>query len=237
MKFRMIAGPNGSGKSTIINIIKKKINTGFYLNADNVEKKLKDSLELDLNSYFEIEISNSKLQNFFRNHLLYQNALKNSYNFDFEVKQNSLKLSNESCHSYFASILIDFLRHELIKLGKTITFETVMSHHSKIDFLKKTKELGYKNYLYYIATEDVEINKRRVLKRVSEGGHSVASDKIESRYYQSLLLLKDAVKYTHRTFIFDSTNETKLILEIENNKIIDFKFETVPNWVDTYLLD
>ena len=55
----------------------------------------------------------------------------------------------------------------------TFSFETVMSHHSKVSFLKEVKQAGFKTYLYFICTQDPEINQKRVLNRVSKGGHSV----------------------------------------------------------------
>ena len=36
--MRVFAGPNGSGKSTIIKEIQKKVTTGPYVNADDIEK-------------------------------------------------------------------------------------------------------------------------------------------------------------------------------------------------------
>jgi predicted ABC-type ATPase len=38
-KIRIFAGPNGSGKSTLFNEFSKKYNTGFFINADELEKK------------------------------------------------------------------------------------------------------------------------------------------------------------------------------------------------------
>ena len=50
----------------------------------------------------------------------------------------------------------------------------------------KTHSKGYKNYLYFISPESVEINKQRVNERVKNRGHPVPINKIEDRYYKSL---------------------------------------------------
>lgn len=71
----------------------------------------------------------------------------------------------------------------------TFTFETVMSSRDKVDLLCKAQQLGYRTYLYYVATEDPIINISRVKARVRRGGHWVPEDKIVSRYSASLDLL------------------------------------------------
>ncbi len=61
----------------------------------------------------------------------------------------------------------------------TFTFETVMSHPDKIELLHKAQQSGFRTYLYYVATEDPEINISRVENRVSSGGHPVPREKIK----------------------------------------------------------
>ena len=74
----------------------------------------------------------------------------------------------------------------------TFSFETVFSHSSKLDIMQQAVELGYKVYLYFVSTEDPEINKFRVAARKMKGGHDVPPEKIESRYYLSMNLLYNA---------------------------------------------
>ncbi len=112
-----------------------------------------------------------------------------------------------------------------------------MSHHSKIEVLRKAKENGYRNYLYFISTESVEINKSRVKERVLSGGHPVSGNKIEERYYKSLSLLSEAIKHTYRTFVFDnSESKSRLILDIFEGKLATYRCDSVPEWVDRYCL-
>ena len=47
-KIRVFAGPNGSGKSTLFNEFSKNYNTGFFINADLLEKKLSETGLIDL---------------------------------------------------------------------------------------------------------------------------------------------------------------------------------------------
>lgn len=155
------------------------------------------------------------------------------------LKYNNHKLifSDVLVNSYFASVCADFIRKKLLAMQKSFTFETVMSSYDKIELLKLSKKQGYRNYLYYIATSDPLINISRVKNRVALKGHDVPKDKIISRYYRSLKYLKEAVKLSHRAYIFDnSSNEKTWICEITEGFKVDIKVESMLSWVQEYLL-
>ena len=79
------------------------------------------------------------------------------------VDQNSITLDKElHVDSYLAADLAELIRQQLLASDKNFTYETVMSHRSKIDFLHSALERSYKVYLYFIATEDPQININRV---------------------------------------------------------------------------
>jgi hypothetical protein len=59
---------------------------------------------------------------------------------------------------YFVSFIGDYIRNELLDNSKKFTIETVMSHPSKLEFLKLAKEKGFKVYLYFVALADPELN-------------------------------------------------------------------------------
>ena len=112
-----------------------------------------------------------------------------------------------------------------------------MSHSSKINFLRKSQKAGYKNYLYYVSTESPIINVERVKQRVKLGGHPVSESKIESRYFNSLKLVKKAIQYSYRSFIFDNSGkEAKLILEVFKGEEVRFNYSEIPKWIDKYIL-
>ena len=69
--------------------------------------------------------------------------------------------------------MADFLRIKLLERQATFTFETVMSHPSKVKLLEKAKAAGYRTYLYYVATDDPAINISRVQNRTKLDGHDV----------------------------------------------------------------
>lgn len=234
-RLRMFAGPNGSGKSTLNSIISKEL-LGVYINPDEIEKEINKFSFLDMLNY-RVTTNEEEVISFFENHPLLEKADLTDELYLLRFLDNKIDFSNMSINSYYASICADFIRHQLLKSKISFTFETVMSSRDKVDFLKKAQEAGYRTYLYFIATQDPIVNISRVNNRVKLGGHSVPEDKIVSRYYRSLELLSEAVKYSTRAYIFDNSSQEKSwIAQINNAREFEFKSETIPQWVDKYLL-
>jgi len=234
-RLRIFAGPNGSGKSTLKSVISDEL-LGIYINPDEIEKEINEKDFLDL-EYYQISTTNEELITFFTNHPLLIKA-----NLDFQASflkytDNKIDFHEVIVNSYFASVCADFIRQKLIKQKISFTFETVMSSRDKVELLKIAQENGYRTYLYYIATQDPIINISRVKNRVKFGGHDVPKEKIINRYYKSLELLKEAIRYSNRAYIFDNSNIDKLWLaEITDSKDVELKNETIPFWFEKYVL-
>ncbi len=109
-----------------------------------------------------------------------------------------MQFSGVEVNSYLASVLVDFILHKLLAAKVSFTFETVMSSPDKVAFLQKTQQAGYRTYLYFVVTQDADINVARVQYRVQTGSHAVAEDKIRARYVRSLYLLAQAVLHADR---------------------------------------
>lgn len=106
-----------------------------------------------------------------------------------------------------------------------------MSSPDKIQLMHTAHANGYRNYLYYICTDDVLINMERIAGRVLMGEHSVPEDKIASRYIKSLSLLLDAVKACDRAYLFDNSGQShQFIAEVSNGSVINTKRELMPGW-------
>ena len=105
--------------------------------------------------------------------------------------------------------------------------------------MAKAKKSGYKVYLYFIATEDPEINLSRVAFSVSQNGHQVPPEKTKERYFKSLQNLKQAVKNSDSAFIFDNSgNQPVFIAAITEGTDIQIDNENdIPKWVSDYLLN
>ncbi len=233
-RMRVFAGPNGSGKTTIFKEILRnsKVNLGVYINADEIEMQLKEYQTVDFNQ-FQISVSDVQLKAFFIQSTF--SPVKRSEPDLFQkltVEKNVLTIST-AVDSYLAADLAEFVRQCLVAQEISFTYETVLSFPDKIKFLEETRKKGYKVYLYFIATEDPDININRVNVRVAQNGHFVAPEIIRKRYYRSLNNLKNAVKQTNRAYIFDNTGTSaNLVAEITDgiNVYINSAIKT-PSWV------
>jgi len=76
--------------------------------------------------------------------------------------------------------------HRLLKDGESFAFETTLASRSFSLLVKAAREKGYKITLYYLFTDDVRINLKRISYRVKQGGHNVPAVDVRRRYRRSL---------------------------------------------------
>lgn len=77
-----------------------------------------------------------------------------------------------------AQRIADEKRTECLKAGKDFSFETVMSHVSKIELFRACRDAGYETVLYFVSTRDPNLNVARVAQRVALGGHDVPPERV-----------------------------------------------------------
>jgi predicted ABC-type ATPase len=234
-RLRMFAGPNGSGKSRLKNYLPPPL-LGFYLNPDDIEDTLRRERSIDL-ANFNVQTTYEEVTSFFANSSIIEGSgiAKHVKCFNSHVSFADLEIN-----SYIAAALVDFVRRKLISKKSTFTFETVMSHRSKIEVFANAQTAGYRTYLYYIATEDPAINISRVHNRVSLGGHGVPDDRIVHRYFRSLDLLSEAIQVSNRAYIFDNSvadAEHTWIAEITDGRTFELKTSSLPRWFKKNVLD
>lgn len=104
-----------------------------------------------------------------------------------------------------AQQIADFQRQTCLDRRLDFSFETVMSHPSKVDFMIRADDAGYDVTLYFVCTSDPDINVSRVENRVAVGGHDVPRDRIIARYHRTLGLLPSAALIAKRTVLFDNS--------------------------------
>lgn len=229
-RLRIFAGPNGSGKSTIKEMLPPQW-LGVYVNADELETQLKLDGGIDLGQ-FGIASSQSAIDSFLETSgLAIREDVMSSLG-TWILDDRILRIDAPLLSSYHASILADFIRCSLVDARISFTFETVMSSPTKVDFLRNAKAAGYRVYLYFIATENPEINVARVRHRVASGGHSVPEKKITERYYRCLELLDSAIQSTDRAYLFDSSENERRnwIAEVTSGTDLEIKTDSVPAW-------
>jgi len=234
----MFAGPYGSGKSELKKYLPKSL-LGVYLNPDDLERLARQQRFLDLNA-FGVAGTEAEVLPFFRESALLASLSLGDQARQLEFAGGRLEFRNAEINSYFASVLVEFLRQRLMAANATFTLETVMSHPGKAALLKEAQLAEYRTYLNYIATDDPAINVSRVRARVRQGGHDVPEDRIENRYHRSLDLLIEAIRFSSRAFIFDNSGENQShswLAEITDGKELEMKTSQVPAWFKRSVLD
>jgi predicted ABC-type ATPase len=240
-RLRILAGPNGSGKSSVYKTLvqKKEFQWGVFVNADEIEKKLREEQYLNIQSYGVEDFDWGKFQADYQSFV----DLKGGKCGVDKLRYIDKKLFVLDAHlvdSYLASYVATYIRNGLLLLNKKdfiFTIETVMSHESKLDFMRAARERGYRIYLYYISTSSPEINVGRVATRVLSGGHNVPEDKIKSRYERSLRNLHEAILLSDRAYIFDNSESShKWIAEYDGaTGELRYKEDEIPQWVGQYV--
>lgn len=238
-RLRIFAGPNGSGKSTIRQIVEDAgVHLGIYVNADDIKRNINDSHSFDFSLYLP-QFDTERFWKSFEVSSLYKLAEGEKIKSSSVVKETVIYFSEE-VNDYFTSFLSGYLREELLNTCEKFTFETVMSHPSKLDFIRRAREeKGFRIYLYFVSLEDPKMNIGRVESRVLQGGHDVPKQKIEERYARCMDLLFEAMKLADRVYFFDNSfSSPKLFASVEDNILIFEPYvEYMPGWFKHYVID
>jgi len=240
-KIRIIAGPNGSGKTTFIKKVRENnyLNIQNYINADDIQLELKNQGSFSL-SIFPFQ-TNVISFNGFVNHSGFRVKIEENSKLAvldlLEFKDNCIYLKTKENTSYFYAMIANFIRFNLLENFQSFTYETVISHPSKIEFLKKAKKKGYKIYLYFLCTENTEINKLNVKNRVANGGHFIDDETIEKRFYRTLDNLFDAIKSAEVSYLLQNNMiDFSSVCTIKNEEIIN-QSPISPQWFTDYYLN
>ena len=234
----MFAGPNGSGKSTLNSVLPAEL-LGVYLNPDELEKEIRATGFLEP-AVYGVTTTAEEILNHFRTSSFLHSAGLSDGAAQLRFIEGRLQFGSVAVNAYFASVGADFLRQQLLARKISFTFETVMSSPDKVRLLERAQGLGYRTYLYYIATDDPEINISRVRARVRQGGHDVPEDKIVSRYHRSLDLLMEAIRHTHRAYIFDNSSPAEdrtWLAEVTEGRTLEMKTDRIPAWFKRAVMD
>jgi predicted ABC-type ATPase len=140
---------------------------------------------------------------------------------------------------YAAANVAATLRRELVNQRESFVFETVFSDPvaDKLSFLKETAQTGYTVVLCFIGISGPKVSEERVAMRVSQGGHDVPADKLQSRYSRTLANLRSAVRELPHVWIFDNEDfkvPFRLVARFENAEIAELR-SPAPKWLRSVL--
>ncbi|MFT5218994.1 MAG: putative ABC-type ATPase [Planctomycetota bacterium] len=149
----------------------------------------------------------------------------------------SLDKKNTEQASYMAAKIAERLREDLLFKGISFCFETVFSHPSKIDFMAEAKAQGYTVILVFIHLHNDKLNQARVAQRVSQGGHSVPTEKIISRIPRTLDHVRRSIHLADETYILDNSLIDDPFRQVAVIKagITELKIAELPDWSEVIL--
>jgi predicted ABC-type ATPase len=110
----------------------------------------------------------------------------------------------ESDHAYDASAAAATARDAAMSTRRSFITETVFSHPSKLDLVRRAAATGYIVVLHVMMVP-VEVTVLRVDHRVTQGGHSVPETKIRERYDRLWSLVAQARSFASRTVFYDNS--------------------------------
>jgi len=113
-------------------------------------------------------------------------------------------------------------RAEALAKGIDHSFETVMSHVSHVEYMRAARESGFEVRLFFVATDNPDINLGRVANRVEHGGHDVPQDRVVARYSRCLENLPSAIVASDQAWIFDNSQADeplRLLAKISDRKL------------------
>ena len=238
-RLRIFAGPNGSGKTTLIKIVNDlHVHLGIYINADEIKIELDSQHFLDFNQY-KLTLDIDHLKNSLQQSTFYISNEGEKLSAGLTAMNNFLFLDNVALKDNLLPLfLADYIRSILLTTCNKFTFETVMSHPSKLDFIRLAKSLGFRIYLYFVSLEDPIMNIARVEARVRQGGHDVPKEKIVNRYERTMNLLLDAIKLVDRAYLFDNSSTHPILFATsQHDEISMVNEEFAPDWFRKYVID
>ena len=132
-----------------------------------------------------------------------------------------------------AAELATQMRYDCLRQKKDFVFETVFSSEEKVKFVEQAKSEGFFIRIFFVCTENPEINVKRITRRYLNGGHEVPISKIVSRYYKSLLNIGKVIPLVDKVYVYDNSVEDqmpKLLYRTVDGQLFKKSVEDIPEW-------
>jgi predicted ABC-type ATPase len=140
-----------------------------------------------------------------------------------EVAQQLFGDWNSPEASLEAARAIEKIREGALEDRRSIAFETVFSAPDKPEYVMRARAAGFFVRFFFVCTDDPSINARRVAARFQGGGHSVAINKVLSRYTKAVGNAAAVLPYVDRGYVFDNTAEreaAKLLFRCQDGRAV-----------------
>jgi predicted ABC-type ATPase len=108
-------------------------------------------------------------------------------------------------HSYEAARIATATREALMARREPFIAETVFSHPSKLDLLRRAATAGYYTAVHVLLVPE-ELAVARVTARVVAGGHAVPEEKVRQRYRRLWPLVAEAIVLGDTATVYDNSS-------------------------------
>lgn len=128
----------------------------------------------------------------------------------------------EEQNAYEAAKIANLHRDQMLAARRSFITETVFSHPSKINLVRRAATLQYQVTLHVIMVPLAQSIKR-VQDRVANGGHSVPEEKIIARYGRLWEYIAEASKLADTTNIYDNSSAKdpfRLVAELTHGALV-----------------
>lgn len=116
------------------------------------------------------------------------------------------------------------LFNNCIKNKIDFSFETTLTGKTILEKIRFAKENNFYIKLFFILTDNVNLNKYRIINRVALGGHFISETDIERRYERSFENLSNVLKLSNESFIYLNKKKFNLLYYFK-----DFKYNLATN--------
>jgi len=134
--------------------------------------------------------------------------------------------------SYEAARFAEQRRDEMIAQQRSFIAETVFSHPSKLELIRRAQDAGFL-VIAHVMLVPLALSERRVEARVSHGGHDVPVDKQRERFPRLWPLVADALRTANEGFAYDNSSAKepyRVAAHFENGRLIGAA--AWPPWAD-----
>jgi predicted ABC-type ATPase len=135
-----------------------------------------------------------------------------------------------------ADKLVAYKLEDKCKKSEDFIYEICPTSTEKILYLKElVLKYQYKIISFFLATDDVDINIKRVENRINiEKGDPIPVEKTHNRYYRSLNSISDIVHISETVYFIDNSSIIEVVACIKEQNLHLFKHS---NWLNTFFIN
>ncbi len=118
-----------------------------------------------------------------------------------------------------------------LRRRESFAIETPLRTRAAIDQAQQAARVGFVTRMIFVATEDPEINVRRVVARARLGGHAAPAAEVRATWLASHGHLAEALQHFQQLLLVDTTEEGRLVkvAEVEAG-VVHWRADRLPTW-------